>query len=27
MSFFIYIALFVAACAFGWRSKGADRQP
>jgi hypothetical protein len=27
MSLFIYIALFVAACGFGWWAKGADKGP
>jgi len=26
MSLFIYIALFVAACGFGWYAKGADKS-
>jgi hypothetical protein len=27
MSVFVYIALFVAACGFGWWAKGADKGP
>jgi hypothetical protein len=26
MSLLVYLALFVAACGFGWWAKGADKQ-